>query len=87
MEEENNQENENQDKLDYEILFEDFSYFDLSFKLIVIGNSGKKLLLYNNQLKYISNNRCRKIMLIFPGNEAQIRAHAFSDNRLRIFHF
>jgi hypothetical protein len=41
MEEENNQENENQDKLDYEILFEDFSYFDLSFKLIVIGNSGK----------------------------------------------
>ena len=49
--EEENQENENQDKLDYEILFEDFSYFDLSFKLIVIGNSGKKLLLYNNQLK------------------------------------
>ena len=33
---------ENKDKLDYEILFEDFSYFDLSFKLIVIGNSGKK---------------------------------------------
>jgi hypothetical protein len=84
--EEENKENENQDKLDYEILFEDFSYFDLSFKLIVIGNSGKKLLLYNNQLKYISNNRCRKIMLIFPGNEAQIRADSFSNNRLRIFH-
>ena len=47
MEEENNQENENQDKLDYEILFEDFSYFDLSFKLIVIGNSGKNYFLYN----------------------------------------
>ena len=29
-------------KLDYEMLLEDFSYFDLSFKLIVIGNSGKK---------------------------------------------
>ena len=41
MEGENN-EKENKDKLDYEILFEDFSYFDLSFKLIVIGNSGKK---------------------------------------------
>ncbi len=45
MEEENNQENENQDKLDYEILFEDFSYFDLSFKLIVIGNSGKNYII------------------------------------------
>jgi len=42
--EENNE--DNKDKLDYEILFEDFSYFDLSFKLIVIGNSGKKFL-YN----------------------------------------
>ena len=29
-------------KLDYEMLLEDYSYFDLSFKLIVIGNSGKK---------------------------------------------
>ena len=32
-------------KLDYEILLEDFSYFDLSFKVIVIGNSGKKILI------------------------------------------
>ena len=27
-------------KVDYEILLQDFAYFDLSFKLIVIGNSG-----------------------------------------------
>ena len=33
--EENNQE----EQRDYEILLEDFSYFDLSFKLIVVGNS------------------------------------------------
>ena len=31
-------------KIDYEILLEDFAYFDLSFKIIVIGNSGKKLI-------------------------------------------
>ena len=28
------------ESLNYEILLEDFSYFDLSFKVIVIGNSG-----------------------------------------------
>ena len=45
--EENNDENKDlKDKLDYEILLEDFSYFDLSFKLIVIGDTGKKFL-YN----------------------------------------
>ena len=44
MEEEKKEnENKEKDKLDYEILFEDFSYFDLSFKIIVIGDSGKKL--------------------------------------------
>lgn len=43
---ENNNDKENND---YEILLEDFTYFDLSFKLIVIGNSGKKIIfLYNN---------------------------------------
>lgn len=43
---ENNNDKENKD---YEILLEDFTYFDLSFKLIVIGNSGKKIIfLYNN---------------------------------------
>ena len=35
------------DELNYEILLEDFSFFDLSFKLIVIGNSGKNYFLYN----------------------------------------
>ena len=33
-------------KIDYEILLEDFAYFDLSFKIIVIGNSGKKLIYF-----------------------------------------
>ena len=43
MEEEKKEnDNKEKDKLDYEILFEDFSYFDLSFKIIVIGDSGKK---------------------------------------------
>ena len=43
---ENNNDKENKD---YEILLEDFTYFDLSFKLIVIGTSGKKIIfLYNN---------------------------------------
>ena len=42
MEKEKDNNNE-KDKLDYEILLEDFSYFDLSFKLIVIGDSGKKI--------------------------------------------
>ncbi len=40
---------ENQETIDtnqdYEILLEDFTYFDLAFKLIVIGNSGKKYFL------------------------------------------
>ena len=29
-------------KLDYEILSEEYPQYDLSFKIIVIGNSGKK---------------------------------------------
>ena len=33
-------------KVEYEVLPEDFANYDLSFKLIVIGNSGK--LLYIN---------------------------------------
>ena len=37
---------ENEEK-DYEILREDFPHYDLSFKLIVIGNSGKNYFLYN----------------------------------------
>ena len=39
-EEKNNENQKNNKKADYEILLQDFSYFDLSFKLIVIGNSG-----------------------------------------------
>ena len=30
-------------KLDYEILSEEYPQYDLSFKIIVIGNSGKKI--------------------------------------------
>ena len=37
---EKNETSENAENLDYEILMEDFSYFDLSFKVIVIGDSG-----------------------------------------------
>jgi hypothetical protein len=44
--EENEQEKENQDSKDYEILREDFPNYDLSFKIIVIGNSGKKKLFH-----------------------------------------
>lgn len=52
---------------DYEILLEDFTYFDLSFKLIVIGNSGKKYIYII--ISYILKNRCGQIMFIIPGNE------------------
>ena len=55
---------------DYEILLEDFTYFDLSFKLIVIGNSGK-IFLYNNNI-ILKKNRCGQIMFINPGDETQI---------------
>ena len=42
---ENNQENDQNDK-GYEILREDYPNYDLSFKIIVIGNSGKKICIY-----------------------------------------
>ena len=58
---ENNQENDQNDK-GYEILREDYPNYDLSFKIIVIGNSGKK-----NKYILIINNRCWKIMLINYG--------------------
>jgi hypothetical protein len=41
--------------IDYEILLEDFTYFDLAFKLIVIGNSGKKYLYIIIIYKYIKH--------------------------------
>ena len=40
IKEENLEKQKDKNKVDYEILLQDFSYFDLSFKLIVIGNSG-----------------------------------------------
>ena len=60
---ENDQEKDQNDK-GYEILREDYPNYDLSFKIIVIGNSGKKI-------KYILmiNNRRWKIMFINYGNK------------------
>jgi hypothetical protein len=43
----NEQENEKENNIkDYEILREDYPNYDLSFKIIVIGNSGKKIIIY-----------------------------------------
>ena len=42
--EENKEEKENQTNEEYEILSEEYPQYDLSFKIIVIGNSGKKIL-------------------------------------------
>ena len=53
---------EEQNDKEYEILREDYPNYDLSFKIIVIGNSGKK-----NKYILIINNRCWKIMLINYG--------------------
>ncbi len=45
-EEENNTQNEEEkNEKKYEILREDYPNYDLSFKIIVIGNSGKKIIL------------------------------------------
>ena len=43
--EENKVEKENQTNEEYEILSEEYPQYDLSFKIIVIGNSGKKILI------------------------------------------
>ena len=37
---------ENTKKIDYEVLPEDYSTHDLSFKIIVIGDSGKIIFFY-----------------------------------------
>ena len=37
-------------KKEYEILGEDYPSYDFSFKIIVIGNSGKKTIYFNNNL-------------------------------------
>ena len=44
--EQKEEEEENQTNKEYEILREDFPNYDLSFKIIVIGNSGKIKLIY-----------------------------------------
>ena len=63
---ENEQEKDQNDK-GYEILREDYPNYDLSFKIIVIGNSGKNNYIYILHI----NNRCREIMLINYGDKAQ----------------
>ena len=45
VEEKKEDQNEQNDK-GYEILREDYPNYDLSFKIIVIGNSGKKIYIY-----------------------------------------
>ena len=41
--------NKKEKKIEYELLREDYPNYDLSFKIIVIGNSGKKKIFnYNN---------------------------------------
>ena len=50
---------------DYELLPETYPKYDLSFKIIVIGNSGKKYYLK------IYNYRSWEILLIDSSNKAQ----------------
>ena len=52
---------------DYEILNEEYAQYDLSFKIIVIGNSGKEIFLLIQKI----NDRCRKIMFINTSNKAE----------------
>ena len=52
-----------QNDKEYEILREDYPNYDLSFKIIVIGNSGKKTLIY------LKLNRSWKIMFINSSNK------------------
>lgn len=64
--EENEQEKEKQNDKGYEILREDYPNYDLSFKIIVIGDSGKnKLFLFRIKL-----NRSWKIMFINSSHKA-----------------
>ncbi len=42
-----------EEKKDYEVLPEDYASYDLSFKLIVIGDSGNNKLINNIYIKYI----------------------------------
>jgi len=49
MSQSNDQTSADGNKKDYEILKEDYPNYDLSFKVIVIGNSGNYNYLYNNK--------------------------------------
>ena len=55
---------EDKTQKDYEILREDYPNYDLSFKVIVIGNSGNLYFHFNNK----NNYRCGKIMFINASN-------------------
>ena len=46
-EKENQDNSTKQQKFDYEILDGTFPKYDLTFKIIVIGNSGKKIYFFN----------------------------------------
>ena len=48
-----------QNDKEYEILREDYPNYDLSFKIIVIGNSGKKTLIY--LMNYFFNNKIHNL--------------------------
>ena len=53
-------------ELDYELLSEEYSQYDLSFKIIVIGNSGNANIIIIFQL--YQNYRRWKIMFINSSN-------------------
>ena len=48
---------------DYEILREDYSNYDLSFKVIVIGNSGKKIFTNLYTIKKVLENHVYQFKL------------------------
>ena len=51
-----------------EILPEDYANYDLSFKIIVIGNPGKNKIFFNI-FKIIKYDRSRKILFIYASNK------------------
>jgi hypothetical protein len=60
------------EKKDYQILGEDFPTYDYSFKIIVIGDSGKTIIqqiINKYQIYLIKNNRCGKIIFINTSSE------------------
>ena len=63
-----NQEKNNENK-DYEILGEKYPNHDLSFKVIVIGNSSNLINLYTNNLYIIYIYRCREDLSFIKSNK------------------